>query len=85
VGWPFIDIENHSAFHLHAMQTKQNENMSLLMQYASSILKHKDALTKFSKYVLVDAYFSKEPFVTAICDEEFEIISRLRADAHLQY
>ncbi len=51
------------------------------MQYANSILRHKDALAKLSKYILVDAYFSKEPFVTAICNQQFEIISRLRKDA----
>ncbi len=34
---------------------------------------------------MVDAYFSKEPFVTAICNGGFEIVSRLRTDAHLQY
>jgi len=84
-GLAIIDIENHTAFHLEAMQTKQDKKISLLTQYANSILKHKDALAKLSKYVLVDAYFSKEPFVRAFCNENFEIISRLRTDAHLQY
>jgi len=84
-GLAVIDIENHSAFHLEATQTKQDKQVSLLMQYANSILKHRDTLIKLSKFVLVDAYFSKEPFVTAICKENFEIISRLRTDAHLQY
>jgi len=84
-GLAVVDIANHSAFHLEAMQTKQNQNTTLLMQYANSILKHKDDLAKLSKYVLVDAYFSKEPFVTAVCEEGFQIISRLRKDAHLQY
>ena len=84
-GLAIIDVENHSAFHLEALQTKQNENVSLLTQYSNAILKHKIALTKLSKYVLVDAYFSKEPFVTAICNEDFHIVSRLRTDAHLQY
>ena len=33
----------------------------------------------------MDAYFSKEPFVSSICESGFEIVSRLRTDAHLQY
>jgi len=84
-GLGVIDIDNHSAFHLEALQTKQDSNLSLLLQYANSILQHKEPLQKLSKYILVDAYFSKEPFVTSICNENFEIISRLRTDAHLQY
>jgi hypothetical protein len=84
-GIAVIDIENHSAFHLEAVQTKKNKDTSLLLQYANSILHHKEALAKLSKYVLVDAYFSKELFVTSFCKAGFEIISRLRTDAHLQY
>ena len=84
-GLAVVDIANHSAFHLEAMQTKKEVGVTLLLQYATSILKHKEALTKLSKYILVDAYFSKEPFVSAICKEQFEIISRLRKDANLQY
>ncbi|WP_457619103.1 transposase [Lutibacter sp.] len=84
-GLAVIDINNHCAFHLEAIQTKQEENISLLTQYANSILKHQQTLTQLSKYILVDAYFSKKTFVSAICDAGFEIISRLRTDAHLQY
>ena len=84
-GLAVIDINNHCAFHLEAIQTKQEENISLLTQYANSILKHQQTLTQLSKYILVDAYFSKKTFVSAICDADFEIISRLRTDAHLQY
>ena len=84
-GLAVVDVENHSAFHLEAMQTKHDKNTTLLMQYANSILRHKEALSELSKYILVDAFFSKEPFVSAICNENFEIISRLRTDAHLQY
>ena len=84
-GLAVVDLKNHTAFHLEAMQTTQDKSKTLLMQYSNSILMHKDSLAKLSKYILVDAYFSKEPFVTSICNEKFEIISRLRTDAHLQY
>jgi hypothetical protein len=47
------------------------------------IKKYDSAL--ISKYLVVDAYFSKKPFVSAICDSGFETVSRLRTDAHLQY
>lgn len=79
-GLAVVDMENHSA-----IQTKQNTNVSLLTQYADSIMKHKETLAKLSKYILVDAFFSKEPFVSSICSGGFEIISGLRTDSHLQY
>lgn len=84
-GLAIVDIECHSAFHLEAIQTEQKSNHSLLEQYALGILKHKDKLRELSKYIVVDAYFSKQPFVKHITEADFEIVSRLRTDAHLQY
>lgn len=84
-GLAAIDIDNHSAFHLDAIQTEQNYNGTLLEQYAFNILKHKENLKDLSKYIVVDAYFSKYSFTKSICDSGFELVSRLRTDAHLQY
>ncbi len=35
--------------------------------------------------MVVDAYFSKETFITPMMKAEFHIVSRLRKDAHLKY
>jgi len=32
----------------------------------------------------VDAYFSKEPYVSSVCENGFYIVSRLRNDANLR-
>jgi hypothetical protein len=40
---------------------------------------------KTSKYLVADAYFSKITFVKPFLEAGFQVISRLRDDADLQY
>jgi len=85
-GIAAIDIDNHTAFHLEAVQTfNYCQEDSLLMKYAKTIVTRKDTLQSLSKYIVVDAYFSKEPYVSTICANDFHIVSRLRNDATLRY
>lgn len=85
------DVEHHTAFHYEAIQTPNAESLkkdskSLLIHYADLIIKRKDELIKLSKYVAVDAYFSKRTYVDKVLSETiFEIISRLRDDSVLFY
>jgi hypothetical protein len=84
-GIAAIDIDNHTAFHLEAVQTKTSKTDSLLMTYAKTIVDRKEALHSISKYIVVDAYFSKESYVSEICKNNFHIVSRFRNDANLRY
>lgn len=85
-GIAVVDIDNHTAFHLEAIQTCNIEQTdTLLTFYAKTLLARKIELQKISKYVIVDAYFSKAPFVSVLCDGGFELISRFRDDANLRY
>jgi len=85
-GIAAIDIDNHTGFHLEAIQTPNNlVKGSLLEHYSNIIIERKEQLVQISKYVVVDAYFSKEPFVSAMNNNGFDVVSRLRTDAHLQY
>lgn len=85
-GLAAIDCENHSAFHLEAIQTIDlKENETLLQYYLQIILNRKNDLQELSKNILVDAYFSKENFVNPLIKVGFTIISRLRDDADLKY
>lgn len=85
-GIAAIDIDNHMGFHLEAVQTPNTlESGKLLEHYSNVIIQRKQQLKQISKYVVVDAYFSKEPFVSAMVNNEFEVVSRLRTDAYLQY
>lgn len=85
-GIAAVDIDNHTAFHLDAKQTifdPQEDN--LMSHYANLIINNKSSLFQISKYVVVDAYFSKEPFITKLTDHSFDVITRLRDDANLMY
>lgn len=85
-GIAAIDIDNHTAFHLEAIQTFNIIKPDTLLKfYAKTLVDRKEELQKISKYVLADAYFSKEPFVSSMCVNGFELISRFRDDASLRY
>ncbi len=85
-GIAAIDIDNHTAFHLEAVQTPNNlESKSLVDHYANILIQRKEVLLSMSKYVVADAYFSKYGFVSKLSDNGLETVSRLRNDADLQY
>jgi hypothetical protein len=85
-GIAAIDIDNHTAFHLEAIQTPNNlKNESLLEHYANTIIQRKKELLCISKYVVADAYFSKHGFISTLSSNGFETVSRLRNDADLKY
>jgi hypothetical protein len=85
-GIAAIDIDNHTAFHLEAVQTPNDlEPGCLVSHYAEVLIQRKQSLQCLSKYVVADAYFSKHSFVSKLFDNGFEIVSRLRDDADLLY
>ncbi|RCW28925.1 hypothetical protein, partial [Marinilabilia salmonicolor] len=80
-----IDIDNHTAFHLEAIQTLTSEEQSLSDWYGEIISDRKDTLTSISKYLVADAWFSKRSFADQIIQSEMHLISRFRDDADLKY
>ena len=84
-GLAAIDIDNHTAFHLEAVQTLKSVEQSLTIWYAGVISARKDTLTAISKYLVADAWFSKKTFVDSIVLMNFHLISRMRDDADLRY
>lgn len=85
-GIAAIDIDNHTAFHLEAVQTPcKLKSDNLLEHYADILSQRKDQLHPISKYVVADAYFSKYRFTTQLHENGFELVSRFRDDAHLLY
>lgn len=85
-GLAAVDIDNHTAFHLDAVQTiGLKEKETLPEFYAKVILERKKALQDVSKILLADAYFSKRTFVDPLVSDGFTLISRLRNDADLKY
>ncbi len=85
-GFGAIDILNNTCMHLCAYQTiGQKEHKSLLAYYSNLVIEKGEQLLKTSNKLVVDAYFSKRPFVDSAISVNFEVISRLRDDAVLQY
>lgn len=85
-GIAAIDIDNHTAFHLEAVQTPHKlKSATLLDHYGDILVERKDQLLSLSRYVVADAYFSKQPFVSKLTNHGFEVVSRFRNDANLQY
>ena len=84
-GLAAIDIDNHTAFHLEAVQTLNTDDQNLSDWYAGVISDRKETLSGISKYLVADAWFSKKPFTDQIVSLEMHLISRLRDDADLKY
>ena len=53
--------------------------------YSSYLITRKDKLQSISKTLVADAFFSKETFITPMCESDFHVISRFRNDVVLYY
>lgn len=85
-GFGAIDILNNTCMHLCAYQTMNYKaHKSLLVYYSNLVIEKAEQLRKTSNKLVADAYFSKKPFVDSATSVGFEVISRLRDDAVLQY
>ena len=58
---------------------------NLVDWYSSYLISRKDKLQSISKTVVADAFFSKETFITPMCESDFHVISRFRNDVILYY
>jgi hypothetical protein len=84
-GIAAIDIDNHTAFHLEAVQTLKDEDETLTQWYIELLKERVGTLTAISAYFVADAWFSKKPFADGITQMGMHLVSRLRDDADLRY
>ena len=85
-----IDIDNHECMNLGSIQTpdcKTLDNMgkNLVNWYSCYLISKKEEIQSISKMVVADAFFSKETFITPICESDYHVISRFRNDVILYY
>jgi hypothetical protein len=86
-----VDIELHTGFHLEAEQTPNTaqlgkQNQSLLGHYIHLCVQIAKKVEKWTRYLVVDAFFSKREFGNAIVQQtKWHVIGRLRDDASLRY
>lgn len=84
-GIAAIDIDNHTAFHLEAVQTLCGESETLTQWYIKILKERKATLTAISSIFVADAWFSKKGFVDDVIQMDMQFICRLRDDADLRY
>lgn len=85
-GLAILDLTRKTAFHLFGFQTIDLKDQETLIGfYVRKILERKEELLNLSSYMVADAYFSKVTFVKPFVDAGFQVVSRLRDDADLQY
>ena len=81
-----LDIENRTAMHYYAERTTPIKGEeSLRSYYAKLITAQAPELLKMSRYIAFDAFFSKNTFVTSICEAGFVLISRMQRRSYMRY
>jgi hypothetical protein len=91
-GIAVVDVDQNTAYHLEAIQTPSarkstlEDGLSIVDHYANIIVSRSVQLSKISKILAVDAYFTKRKFIDPICEKtDLNIVGRLREDANLRY
>src|SRR3954467_107626 len=90
-----IDVGDRMAYHIEATQTEvgaaepgaaaADGNKGTMEQYAQMITSHTAMLQSYSSVVVVDGYFMKKGFIEALTTEGFQVVTKGRRDASLQY
>jgi hypothetical protein len=81
----FGQLQANTALHYFAQQTMPRKGQGLMDFYCGLLKEKAPELLKISKYIAVDAYFSKKSFVSAAIESGLHVITRLRDDAVLHY
>lgn len=84
-GFAAVDLDANTALHYFAEQTMPEDGQGLMDFYCGLVKEKAVDLLKISRYIAVDAYFSKKPFVSAAVESGLHVITRLRDDAVLHY
>ena len=90
LGVGLIDIDAKDCIHLQTVQTPdshtlESRNVNLLDWYLLVVKSMQDKLHEASRYIVADAYFSKNSFAVGLQAMKFDLISRFRHDAILFY
>ena len=90
LGVGLIDIDNKDCISLQAVQTPDSQTLesrgaNLIDWYLLALKSMKEKLQTVSRYVVADAYFSKNSFWMGLKEMGFHLVSRFRDDAVLFY
>lgn len=81
-----VDLADKTALHLEAVQTLfKDENETLLDYYGDILSSRAEKLLPVSDYLVVDAYFSRNPFIDRMIAAGYRVVSRLKKNTHMRY
>ena len=82
-----VDVDFNTAYHLSTRQTppESQEGESRIHTYLRHFQEDCRALLENIRYLVVDAYYTKQTFVHGILAAGFHQIGKLRGDANLRY
>ena len=84
-GFASVGLDTQTALHLRALQTLKDKSVSFLDYYAQQFKSQAEKLRTVSSIAVFDAYFSREPFVSAITALDFTVVSKLAKNTVLKY
>jgi len=83
-----VDVDSKTGYAVLAEQTLTQKEFPTLTRMDYYLL-HLEAVRTYLpsavRYLAVDGYYAKEPFVTGACALDLHVISKLRCDANLRY
>ena len=90
LGVGLIDVDNKDCIRLQAVQTPDRQiletrDANLIDWYLLVLESMQDKLHRASRYMVADAYFAKNNFVTGLQEMKFDLVCRFRDDAALYY
>ncbi len=90
LGVGLIDIDNKDCVSLQAVQTPDSQTLesraaNLIDWYLLVLKSMKEKLQRVSRYLVADAYFSKNSFWMGLKEMGFHLVSRFRDDAVIFY
>jgi len=83
-----IDLDRHTAFHLHTQQTPSDlpDDDTRTQHHVQHIIDHHTTLRRFSPYLVYDNAAANQPFLTRLLKEtDLHLVSKLRCDADLRH
>jgi len=85
-GFASVGLESKTALHLIAVQTiGLKEEETLIDFYIRTLKKHAPSFLEISQVLVADSYFSKEKYVSAVCDLGFDFVGKLPSNRILRY
>jgi hypothetical protein len=83
-GMAAVDLSDKAALHLEAVQTAP-AHKNRLAYYAGILCQRSEELLLVSRYVVVDAFFAREPFISPLKAKGYEVTTRLQKNQHVRY